>query len=218
MEVDGKLKGKWIEYFSMLESLADVKFPRSLKPENVDENIPPILATFSNGNEDAFGTSAYVVWTLKDGTREARLIMAKAKLGPLLNKGETVKNELAGATFAVRLKSWIIANTSLEYSDYVPFLDSRIVQDMIKKDSYVLNTFAGLRVKEIAAKSDVSSWRHISSKDNHVADILTRGATPDKIGPGSDWQTGPSWLTQDPETWPLSDMSLLITWRMLSVL
>ena len=154
MEVDGKLKEKWIEYFSMLESLSDIKFPRSIKPENVDGNIPPSLVTFSDGNEDAFGTAAYVLWTLKDGTREARLIMAKAKLGPLLNKGETVKNELAGATFAVRLKTWIISNTGLNYSNYIPFLDSRIVQDMIKKDSYILNTFAGLRVKEIAAKSN----------------------------------------------------------------
>ena len=99
--------------------------------------------------------------------------MAKSKLGPLLSKGETVKNELSGATFAVRLKTWILQNTDLNYGQYFPFLDSRIVQDMVKKESYLLNTFAGLRVKEIAAKSDAHSWMHIRSKDNFVADILT---------------------------------------------
>ena len=55
-------------------------------------------------------------------------------------------------------------NVGLQYNDYLPFLDSRIVQDMVKKESYLLNTFAGLRVKEIATKSDVLSWMHIRSK------------------------------------------------------
>ena len=52
---------------------------------------------------------------------------------------------------------------------------------MLKKESYLLNTFAGLRVKEISSKSDVFLWSHISSKDNYVSDILTKGSTPDKL-------------------------------------
>lgn len=75
---------------------------------------------------------------------------------------------------------------------------------MLQKSSYLLNTFAGLRVKEIDCKTDVSSWLHISSKDNWVADILTRGASLEKLKEGSDWQTGPSWLVHDPSTWPIT--------------
>ena len=188
----------------MLDSLENVTFPRSIKPINADPNIQPSLVTFSDGNENAYGCVAYALWTLVDGTREARLIMSKAKLGPLLQKGEVVKNELSGATFAARLKTWIIQNTGIKYDQYYPFLDSRIVQDMLQKSSYLLNTFAGLRVKEIDCKTDVSSWLHISSKDNWVADILTRGASPEKLKEGSDWQTGPSWLVDDPNTWPIT--------------
>ena len=40
-----------------------------------------------------------------DYSREARLIMSKSKLAFLLSKGEVLKNELSGATFAVRLKT-----------------------------------------------------------------------------------------------------------------
>ena len=87
-------------------------------------------------------------------------------------------------------------------------LDSRIVQDMIKKESYNLNTFAGLRVKEISAKTDVSNWQHISSKDNYVADILTKGATPDKLREGSIWQQGPDWLKLDRSHWPVTQVTL----------
>ena len=203
-EVEGKLKEKWIEYFKMLESVKDVKFPRSIKPANVKPGTNPTLVTFSDGNEQCYGAVCYILWDLAEDSREARLIMSKAKLAPILNKGEVVKNELSGATFAARMKIWILQNTELNYGDHVPFLDSRIVQDMIKKESYILNTFAGVRVKEISAKTDVSSWCHIASKDNYVADILTRGETPDKLGPGSQWQCGPSWLVKDRDTWPVT--------------
>ena len=162
-EIVGELKDKWLEYFSMLNALEEVTFPRSIKPECTDPEIDPDIVTFSDGNENSYGCVAYALWTLLGGEKEARLIMAKAKLAPLLAKGEVVKNELSGALFAVRLKSWILQNTNLKYLSYIPFLDSRIVQDMIKKDSYLLNTFAGLRVKEISAKSDVDSWNHIPS-------------------------------------------------------
>ena len=75
---------------------------------------------------------------------------------------------------------------------------------MIKKESYNLNTFAGLRVKEIQAKSDVTNWRHINSSDNHCSDILTRGASPEKLMPGTAWQCGVSWLVNPPDTWPVT--------------
>ena len=199
-----EFRDEWMQYFGMLEALKDIKFPRSIKPLNVMEDTKPCLITFSDGNEDAFGACAYALWTLADGTKEARLILSKAKLGPLLNKGETVKNELSGATFAVRIKTWIIQNAGIAYGDFIPFLDSMIVKFMIKKESYLFNTFVGLRVKEVDQKSDVESWRHIPSKENYVSDILTRGESPDKLGPGSDWQTGPKWLVEDPETWPVT--------------
>ena len=79
---------------------------------------------------------------------------------------------MAGATFAVRVKSWIMENSGIKFGDYIPFLDSRIVQAMIKKDSYGFNTFAGLRVAEIQQKSDVDSWRHLPSSEN-ISNILT---------------------------------------------
>ena len=107
---------------------------------------------------------------------------SKAKLGPLLSKGEVVKNELSGATFAVRLKSFIVQSSSIKFEKFHPFVDSQIVQYMVKKEDYTFNTFTGLRVKEISQNFDVSSWMHINNKENFMADILTKGTTPDKTG------------------------------------
>ena len=61
----------------------------------------------------------------------------------------------------------------------------------MQKESYELNTFYGNRVKELGQKSDVTSWHHITREYNGVADILTRGATPDMIRENSEWQNGP---------------------------
>ena len=197
-EIGQEFRERWLEYFRILDSLKEIRFPRSIKPENINPEILPKLVTFSDGNPDAFGTNAYALWTLLDGSKTATLIMSKAKLGPLQYKGETSRNELAGATFAARVKCWIVENTSIAYGEHIPFLDSRIVQDMIKKDSYGFNTYAGLRVAEIQKKTDVDSRKHIPSAEN-IADILTRGAKPDKLGPGSIWQSGPDWLVKSEE-------------------
>ena len=204
-EITEPLKEKWLSYFSMLDAASEITFQRATRPHNIDEEIKPDIVTFNDGNENAYGAVSYSRWTLKDGTKVVNLLAAKAKLGPLLDKGDVVKMELSGATMAVRLKSWIVKHTRTVYGTHQPFLDSKIVQDMIKKESYTLNTFAGLRVKEIASKSDVTSWMHISSKDNYVADILTRGTTPDKLKKDSEWQVGPSWLKCDIDSWPINN-------------
>ena len=71
----------------MLHELKSIKFPRSMKPVDADNSIKPDLITFSDGNPDAFGTVAYSIWTLEDGSKEIKLIMSKAKLSPLQCKG-----------------------------------------------------------------------------------------------------------------------------------
>ena len=103
-----------------------------------------------------------------------------------MKKGETVRSELNGALFSARLKSWVTQNAGIYFGDHVPILDSRIVQDMIRKDSYWFNTFAGLRVSEIQNKTNVDSWLHVASCEN-IRDILTKGAAPSQLGKDSVW-------------------------------
>ena len=74
---------KETKYFKVFNDLNNVKFARSMKPKNVNGEVDPVLITFSDGNPDAFGTVAYALWTLLDGTKAVRLIMSKAKISPL---------------------------------------------------------------------------------------------------------------------------------------
>lgn len=201
--IDGHLKSKWCEYFGMLVELEKIKFPRSFKPEGVDSSVRPDFCTFNDGNPDAYGTVGYARWTLVDGTKCCRLMLSKSRLGPLTYKGETVRNELSGATLSARLKHWVTKNSEVEFGQFYHFLDSQIVKDMIAKDSYGYSTFFGLRVAEVQQKTSISDWKHVPSAFN-ISDILTKGVQPNSLGPGSEWQAGPSWLCQEESQWPIS--------------
>ena len=72
---------------------------------------------------------------------------------------------------------------------------------MICKSFYGFNTFVGLRVAEIQNKTDIDGQLQIPSEEN-MADIITRGASPNKFGPSSIWQKGPLWLVTNRSEWP----------------
>ena len=74
-ELRENLVEDWQEYFKMLTQLHKIKFNRSLKPNDADPNKPPKLITFSDGNTDSYGTVAYNLWTLVDGTKVMNLVM-----------------------------------------------------------------------------------------------------------------------------------------------
>ena len=156
------LRSRWIEFFQEIPKLKDVKFRRSVKPRNVKVGTKPKLVTFGDGNPDSYGTVAYALWELDNGMKEANLMMAKARLGPVTHLGETVKHELCAATISSRLKEWILTNTRLEFDEHIPFLDSQIVLAMIQRETYGFNTFAGLRVGEIQQKTTPVSYTHLT--------------------------------------------------------
>ena len=142
--IEGDKIQRWLDYFGMLVALDAVKFPRSYKPDQADNKVLPSLVTFGDGNPDSYGSVAYAIWVKQDGSKECRLVMSKAKLAPLLQKGEAVRNELCGATYSAKLKDWICFNSDTTFGKHYHIIDSSIVQAMIKRTSYGINTFAGL--------------------------------------------------------------------------
>ena len=79
-----------------------------------------------------------------------------------IDVADTVRSELSGATFGSRLKTFVCENSGIKFDKHIAFLDSRIVQEMIGKNSYGFNTFAALRIGEIQQKSDPKDWLPMS--------------------------------------------------------
>ena len=189
----------WLIFFKEVTEISDVHFPRCLKTESCTK---PILITFSDGSDDAFGALVYVRWEA-DGGYIVRLVEAKGKLCPLNMKGDTVKSEMCGAVFASRLSNFVIENSRYEFSKLYHFIDSMTVLGAINKESYGFSTFYANRVGEIRTHTNPENWYWVAS-DQNPSDIITRGSSPNELSENSFWQKGPEWLYFPESEWPIS--------------
>ena len=86
------------------------------------------------------------------------------------------------------------------------FVDSEIVRAMIQKQSYGFNTYAAVRVGKIQSSTSQTEWQWIEGQLN-IADWTTRGKHPKDLDEGSTWQTGPEFLSQPIQQWPIKEVS-----------
>ncbi|XP_023810653.1 uncharacterized protein LOC105357885 [Oryzias latipes] len=176
--------------------LSQLRFTRSLTP--LDPCAQPIGITFSDGSEHAYGAVMYLRWSCSDGV-VVRLVESKAKLTPLDHKGDPVKAEICGAVFAARLKNYFQRHCRIDVKEWF-HLDSQTVLGAIQRESYGYQTFAN-RVGEIQSSTNVDDWWWIPGQTN-IADIITRGASPELLTEDSEWQSGPKFLKLPTDEWP----------------
>lgn len=185
----------------LLEEYADLsqlRFARSLTPPNPCAR--PSGITFSDGSEHAFGAVLYLRWSCRHGI-VVRLVESKAKLNPLDHKGDPVKAEICGAVFAARLKTYFQRHCRIDVEKWYHLVDSQTVLGAIQRESYGYQTFFANRVGEIQGSTDVQDWWWIPGPEN-IADIITRGASPEALTEDSEWQSGPKFLHLPEEEWP----------------
>lgn len=185
----------------LLEEYADLsqlRFTRSLTPP--DLCAEPSAITFSDGSQHAYGAVMYLRWSCSRGV-VVRLVESKSKLTPLDHKGDPVKAEICGAVFAARLKTYFQRHCRLQVKKWYHLVDSQTVLGAIQRESYGYQTFFANRVGEIQSSTDVQDWWWIPGPAN-IADIITRGASPDALTEDSEWQSGPKFLQLPDDEWP----------------
>lgn len=205
--LSGNLREDAIKLFEEYVRLSKVKFHRSLTPSGWKGKAWGI--TFSDGSDDAYGAVMYLRWESKQGV-EVRLVESKAKLTLLDQKGDVVKAEMCGAVFAARLKGYLQKHGRLEVERWFHFVDSQMVLGAIQRESYRYQTFFANRVGEIQKAGPVTDCRWIPGSLN-IADIVTRGATPEELGEGSEWQREPEFLVRPLEEWPIKSAAEVAT-------
>ena len=196
------IKGKFLSTLRLMEDVKDIKFPRCLKPENVDNSVEPDLIVFGDGSTQAFCALAYGRWKLMDGSFSCRLITGKTRVAPL-RKLSVPRIELLGAVAAVRLANSVEEATGIKFGNRFFFTDSSAVLGMIKGDSAGFQEFVGTRTGEIRSKSDPETeWFWIPTEDN-LADMGTRDTVmPSDLKEGSVYQDGKEWMSEEFEFWP----------------
>ncbi|CAI5671305.1 unnamed protein product [Oreochromis niloticus] len=184
----------------LLEEYADLKklhFTRALTPP--DPCAEPSAITFSDGSEHAYGAVMYLRWHCNHSVI-VRLVESKAKLTPLNHKGYPVKAEMCGAVFAARLKTYFQRHCRIQVKKWYHLVDSQTVLGAIQRESYGFQTFFANRVGEIQSSTNVQDWWWIPGSAN-IADILTRGASPNALTEDSKWQSGPKFLQLSGDEW-----------------
>lgn len=202
-----KLREASIRLLEEYVRLAQIRFERSLTPTGAIGH--PMGVTFSDGSEASYGVVLYLRWETQNGV-VVRLVESKAKLTPLNQKGDVIKAEVCGAVFSIRLRKYLVKHCRIKVARWVHFVDSQTILGAIHKDSYGYQTFFANRIGEIQKAGPVEDWRWIEGNLN-IADIITRGATPEELDEGSEWQQGPEFLSWPEAEWPVKTASEIVT-------
>ena len=190
------LHTEWLKFKCSLADVENIKIPRKVLGEG-QETIQ--IHGFADASERAYGCCIY----LKHGTNRVtvRLLCAKSKVAPI--KSTTIPRlELCAALMLARMVKKVMNSLTINIADIFMWTDSSIVIAWLNSSSRMLKTFVANRVAEIQTITSTDHWRHVSSKEN-PADLLTRGLSGGELRTSRLWWSGPSWLEQNEDNWPV---------------
>ena len=177
------IQRRWQELKEEIEMVMEIEFTRALTPDNAAGR--PKLIMLSDGSGKAFGAVAYARWETDKGI-VMRLIASKCRVAPL-KLIDIVRIELCGGLLSARLRTFILEECDMKFESIHHFVDSEIVKSYVGKKSYGFGTFEGNRLGEIERTTLPEEWLWIPGVMN-VADLMTRGCSPNKMGKDSIWQ------------------------------
>ena len=200
-------KERWTAWFKNLLAPVEVVFPRSTKPKGAVGR--PRLAGFGDASSTALCAVVYVVWTDDTGRHHPRVLTGKCRVAPLL--GTTIpRGELQALVVLHRLVLAVLEALPYRCLSVSTFTDSLCSLGAVHKPSSSMKPFFGNRVLEILRireqlvdlTDELAPISHVPGEFN-PADLGTRGlVSVGDLGPGSYWQTGPTFLQEDYEKWP----------------
>ncbi|KAL0841422.1 hypothetical protein ABMA28_015106 [Loxostege sticticalis] len=199
-----------VEWMSEKDFSGFIKIPRCISTNSLEESENS-LHIFCDGSQSAYACCIFLRSAVENNV-SVQLVIAKARVAP--SKNVTIPRlELLGALLASRLICEVRDSLGLSCTE-IFWTDSRIVLAWLKKQN-IDSVFVRNRVNEIASKTNINDWRHISSEMN-PADLPSRGCNP-KVLLESRWWEGPAWLKGS--TWPVSQSSndIVIETSQLSV-
>ncbi|GBM48005.1 hypothetical protein AVEN_34341-1 [Araneus ventricosus] len=193
-----ELEHKYRLWEKTMHFMSKCSISRRLFAENYDDFT---LHIFTDASAYAYATCAFLRCEFKAQVT-VKLIAAKARLAPM-KKSTIPRLELLGAALGARLAETVDSILRTASKTYF-WCDSMVVLSWIKKKE-PWNTFVGNRVKEIRDLTNIDDWRHVPGEVN-PADLATRCCDWSDLLQ-SKWWEGPSWLYNDEESWPCSEVS-----------
>ena len=188
-----------LHYFEMVCTLDPPSFNR-FPPDGVLLEA----AIFHDGAKYAFGAGAWGIWVQENGTREGKLLFARAKI----SQRSIPDQELASCNQAS-----FIAKTLHRLFPSIKKIsllgDSESTHKMISslapaKDTYAANRVRSIlnNTKEIVHDGVKLTFYQVASKDNESDRISKPIEGANEYVHSRAWKSGPAWLSEDESSWP----------------
>ena len=203
---------EWVKVLQDVLKLNEISIPRhhwnaSYPIAGTDGHF--VLVCFADASTQAMCAAVYLRYESPFGEVSVGLLVSKTKVSPV--KPATLPRlELCAALLGSRLLEKVVSSIMFNEHDsrasevietmYV-FLDSKIALGTLNKGS-LSDDFTGNCVSEVRGKTETCMFGWVQSEHN-VADLGTRGTSPEKVGPDSEWQKGPDWMYDPVELWPV---------------
>ena len=203
---------EWIKTLEDVGRLNEISVPRhpwNAPYPTVEMNGSSNLVCFADASTQAMCAAVYLRHESCSGEVSAGLLVSKTKVAPA--KAATLPRlELCASLLCSRLLDKVMAsilfdakvsNATEIFDGLYVFLDSKIALGTLNKGS-LSDDFTGSCVSEVRGKTEDCKFGWVQSEHN-IADLGTRGTSPEKVGPDSEWQKGPFWLCSPIDSWPV---------------
>ncbi|KAJ8955219.1 hypothetical protein NQ318_000244 [Aromia moschata] len=189
----------WIRFRDQIKLLANLEIPRHVVCTN---SIEIQIHGFSDASEAAYGACLFVRSVDTSGEISSCLLCAKSRVAPL--KTLTLPRlELCGALLLAQLTEKVMNALNTNVNDIFYWCDSKIVLAWIAAPPNKWKTFVCNRVAEIQRLTNINRWNHVRSHEN-PADLISRGLLLENLIQNKLWWSGPAWLLEDSNCWPIS--------------
>ena len=194
---------RWNAWLPNLPLMEELSFDRVLMPGLVEDFETIQVHTFSDASEKAFASVAFIRITYKD-KREVytNFIQAKCNISPIKRKRTVPKLELMGIWSGARLADKICHILEVPKTDVTIWSDSKTALQWLRMESTTLVPLVHNYCEKIKALFPTNQIRWVSGRDN-VADIATRPKTVNELLLLPQWNTGPDFLRNPPDYWPI---------------
>jgi len=196
-----EMEDTWNSWLQDLPIIGSHPIPRRFFPGAGDVRSTT-LHGFSDASEKAYGAAIYLRIMCADGSTYSCLVTAKSRVLPI--KHTTVpRAELLAAHLLARLLTHIATLLDVPLHSTFAWTDSAIVLHWLSKDVCQLkDRFIANRIQACQDLLPSVKWLHVPTADN-PADIASRGLPAKDLVHSRLWWSGPPWLTQSPDGWPV---------------
>ena len=193
---------RWKRWLFSLRHLSELKIPRCFKPPDTkDASLEYQLHHFGDASSRAYGAVSYLRIVYGKSKIHCAFVMGKSYLASL--PSTTIpRMELLAAIAALRLDLLLKRELSLKITRTFFWLDTTAVLQSIYNSHRRFPVFVANRLAEIERNSNISSWRYVPTELN-PADEASRGVQAEKFLTSSKWLTGPQFLKEPMERWPI---------------